>query len=321
MAKPKGLGKPNLGERGAKLGVYGVYGTGKTELIMSATRLAHLLLVDAEGRSQYYDPEENHGFEVVYSKNVKDALDLLAYAEELHRKGERVVFAIDGFSSMWFEQQEVAERIGSTSAGTAKYQSWGAAKKPLKKLYAQLYETPVDCMVTMRSKPKYEQETSGKVKDLGYNAPDTERGINYAVDLVVELHKDELPPGTPLKPDNFWAVVVKTSGPKQGNPLPIGTKIKDPSFEKLVALRLSGNGGGRIAGAEIDTQVALAAISTWKQFYPLAVVHLKYADEEAVQEAIKVVYGGDKQALQQASFEDVWALLQQHKEASMQPAE
>lgn len=264
MNKPGKLGKPLQFARGAKVGVYGQFGTGKTELVMSATKVAHLLLLDAEGRSQYYDAEKDFGFEAIYSKNIQDAIDLLTYAEDLQRSGESVVFGIDGWSSLWFEQQEVAERIGSTSRGTAKYASWGPAKKPIKKLYAMLYHTTVDCILTMRAKPKYEQ-AGRKVTAAGFDVPDTERGLGYAVDLVVEMTKQNLPPGTPLKPENFWCTVVKTSGPKEDNPLPIGTVIKDPSFGKLLGLRRPGAVGLTIAGDGVELQVLEATITNSKQ--------------------------------------------------------
>ena len=264
MKKPVGLDKPVVGQRGAKIGVYGQFGTGKTELCMSAVEVAHLLLVDAEGRSQYYDPEKGHGFEVIYSKDVNEAVKLLEYAQSLQKQGEKVVFAIDGFSSMWFEQQEVAERAGTTSRGTAKYSSWAVAKKPLKQLYSMLYATPVDTIITMRSKPRYDVDASGNPKATDYQMPDTERGINYAVDLVVEMHKKEAKPGTPLKPADFSAVVIKTSGPKENNPIPIGTRITDPSFAKLLMLRLDGKGDFQIAGADIDIQAAKGVIQNSK---------------------------------------------------------
>jgi len=237
---------------------------------MSATKIAHLLLLDAEGRSQYYKPEADHGFEAIYSKSVQDAIDLLAYAEQLHASGTPVVFGLDGWSSLWFEQQEVAERIGSTGRGTAKYSSWGPAKKPIKQLYAMLFNTTVDCIITIRAKPKYSQE-GGKVTKHGYDAPDTERGLGYAVDLVVEMSKQDLPPGTPMKPEHFWCTVVKTSGPKEDNPLPIGTVIKDPSFGKLLGLRQVGSETLKIAGGDVELQVLEATITSSKQLSDLIV--------------------------------------------------
>jgi hypothetical protein len=279
MARPKSLSKPVVGERGAKIGASGEPGTGKTELLMTAREIGHLLVVDAEGRTQYYDPEEHHGFEAIYSKNVKDALELLAYAEELHGKGDPVIFGVDGFSSMWFEQQEVAERIGSTSRGTAKFDSWGPAKKPLKKFYAALFATPVHCIITMRSKPKY-QIDGNTPKALGYNTADVERGLPYALDLIVEMNKDELPPGQALVGDNFWALVVKTSGPKGGNPLPIGTKVKDPSFEKLMIIRLDGEPGGlQFQMGDAALQAAYATITDARQLGGLMKRWGMYTDE------------------------------------------
>lgn len=270
MKKPTNLGAPTQFTRGAKIGGYGQCGTGKTELVMSTTEVAHLLLLDAEGRSQYYDAEANHGFEVVYSKSIQDAIDLLAYAEHLQRDGQAVVFGLDGWSSLWFEQQEVAERIGSTRRGTAKYASWGPAKKPIKQFYSMLFNTTVDCIITMRAKPKYDQ-VGQKVTKAGYDKPDTERGLGYAVDLVVEMTKQALPPGTPLKPENFWCTVVKTSGPKENNPLPIGTVIKDPSFTKLLGLRQAGVAGLQIAGGNVELQVLEATVTNSRQLGDLIV--------------------------------------------------
>jgi hypothetical protein len=309
MAKPKGLGVPAVGDRGAKVGALGRPGTGKTELLMSATEVGRLFVVDAEGRSQYYDPNAGHGFEALYSKNVKDALDILDYVEGLHKKGESVVFGIDGFSSMWFEQQEVAARIGSTSRGTAKFDSWGPAKKPLKQLYARLFATPVHCIITMRAKPKYTIDDKNTPKAAGYDDPDIERGLPYALDLIVEMNKDELPPGTPLTGENFWALVTKTSGPKAGNPLPTGTKITDPSFAKLMALRLSGNGNGnglKIAGADVGLQAALATISGGKALEEW--IEGLGMDKEAVFAILKNKYGSWSNSKLRDYIKEIWSI-------------
>jgi hypothetical protein len=280
MRKPAGLGAPPKAGRGSKIGVYGLEGTGKTEFMMSACQVKKLFVVDTEGRTQYYDPEDGRGFEVVYSKDPKDVLDVLAYVEHLHRQGEPVAFGLDSFSSVWFEQQEVAERIGSTSKGTAKFSSWGAAKKPLEKFYAMLFSTPVDVVVTMRAKPAYEAE-GNRVESLGWNRPGVERGLPYALDLVVEMRKDELPPGTPLEGKHFYAVVTKTSGPKEGNPLPIGTVVRDPNFAKLAALRLEGSAGLDFAEG-VGFQVMMASIASSADLVKWAGSHLGWSKQEAV---------------------------------------
>jgi len=312
MSKPKGLGKPVIGERGAKVGVYGQFGTGKTELVMSATEIGHLLVVDAEGRTQYYDSEKDHGFEVIYSKDVSDAINLLTYAQALKHKGERAIFAIDGFSSMWFEQQEVAERAGMTSAGTPRYDSWATAKKPLKKLYAMLFQTPVDCIITMRAKPAYAMQGNAPV-DLKHDKADAERGLAFAVDLVVEMFKEDKKPGVALTPEDFYCIITKASGPKEDNPLPIGSKIINPSFKKLMALRLKGNGDFAIGDVNFENQI-LDSITDWNQFIQLVVSQLGYANAKTVGEALNNLIGEREQILK-TPFTDAWALLKQHKEA------
>lgn len=318
MTKPDKLGTPDrLGSRGSKIGAYGDWGTGKTELMMSATKVAHVLVVDAEGRTQFYDPKANHGFEVVYSKDVKDALTLLEYAEELHAQGKPVVFAIDGFSGMWFEQQEVAEAVGSTSRGTIKFSAWGVAKKPLKQFYARLFSTPVDCIITMRAKPKYEVNDKGEPKELGYDTPDTERGLSYAVDLVVEMHKDQLPPGTALKGENFYAVVVKTSGPKEGNPLPIGTRISDPSFEKLMKLRVKGAAKGKKEKVEIASVdaglVAALEIVTDSKSLGSWVTNTLGMDKGEAFGILKEQFGPYDKAKLEEYIKALWAVFQGQK--------
>jgi hypothetical protein len=89
--------------------------------------------------------------------------------------------------------------------------------------YSSFCATPNTCTArertSTRAKPKCAQD-GGQVKDYGYDMADAERGMEYVLDLVVEMHKDELPPGTPLTSENFRALVVKTSGPAENNPLP-----------------------------------------------------------------------------------------------------
>ena len=256
MGKPSGLGEPVVRARGAKVACYGTEGTGKTELVMSARSVGRVLVLDTEGRTQYYK-QAGYGFEAMYSKSADDAIKLLEYAEELHAAGEKVVFAIDSFSSLWFEQQEVAERVGATRSGGAKFSSWAVAKRPLKKLYAKLFSTPVDVIITMRAKPRYDQKKGGEVVDYGYNVPDTERGFGYAVDLIIEMQRKPLPPGQELSPEDFRAVVVKSSG-ERDNAIPIGTVIKDPTFDKLLDLRLEGEAGGMEFDEDVLLQVGQA---------------------------------------------------------------
>ena len=119
MNKPKGLGKPKIGTRGVRLGILGQTGTGKSEFVFgSATKMAKVYAIDTEGGSQFYNPEEHHGFEVINTKSPLDAISLLQYVEQLYFSGEKVIFAIDSYTGMWHEQQEVAEKVGSTRAGT-----------------------------------------------------------------------------------------------------------------------------------------------------------------------------------------------------------
>ena len=268
--KPAGLGAPVIASRGSKVMVYGMEGTGKTEFMMSLCKYmaaqdppGQVFILDTEGRTQYY-AKDGYQFEVLYSVNPFDLLELLDYVEDLHSQGHRVALGVDSFSGIWFEQQEVAETLGATRSGNATFSSWGPAKKPLKKFYARVFRTPIDVVITARAKPRYEQEANTKkVIDYGYDIADVEKGLRFVVDLALEMRKDELKPGTPLKPKDFWALVTKTSGPAEDNPLPIGTQIRNPNFAKVSALRLNGNNGSglQFADAKVGLQVMRAAIT------------------------------------------------------------
>lgn len=271
MNKPKGLGTPQLGARGVRCGLMGQPGTGKTEFVFgSIPKLARLYVVDTEGRSQYYDPDKHHGFEVLESKVPSDALELLRYVEHLYRQGEKVVFAIDSTTPIWHHQQEVAEDIGKTSFGTARFNSWGPAKKPIKELYKALYASPLDVVLTMRSKAKYVQDAQKKVKDMGYDVADMEKNLPYVLDLLLELGTEQKNPGVALTPEDFFAVVRKTSGPKDNNPLPIGRKLTNPSFGDIVAMRLEGELERFHVGGDVALQVALATVRNGAAFWAWA---------------------------------------------------
>jgi hypothetical protein len=287
VEKPDGLDVPGQFSRGAKIGAYGMPGTGKTELVMSATEVAKLYLIDCEGRSQYYDPKKDKGFEAIYTTDPKVAFDVLRYVESLHKAGEAVCFAIDGWSAIWYTQQEVAEGLGITSFGTTKYTSWAIAKKPLKALYDALYETPIDCIITMQAKPAYTDDAT-KPEKLGYDKPVTELGLNYAVDLVLEMRKAEKKPGDKLVCDDFGALIVKTSGPKEGNPFPIGTVITNPKFSKLVGLRRVGSGVISISST-VELQITLAGIT--KAEHLKALIAKLGLDEKTAFDSLKEKFG------------------------------
>lgn len=282
MKKPAKLAEPQVFTRGTKVAVYGQWGTGKTEFMMSVVEVARLFVVDTEGRTQYYDPTKGHGFEVVYSKDPKDMLEVLTYAEHLNSKGERAAFGLDSMTGIWFEQQEVAERLGTNRAGQVKFGNWNVAKKPLKAFYARMFASPIDIVVTVRAKPRYEQEQSGKVIDYGYDVPDAERGFAFAPDLVLEFAKKDVAPGTPLSGDHFYAVVTKTSGPKENNPLPTGKVITDPSFAKVANLRLEGVDRVMQFEAGVGYQVAMASVTTSAQLVKWAETNLGWTQAQTV---------------------------------------
>jgi hypothetical protein len=98
--------------------------------------------------------------------------------------------------------------------------------------------------------------------------------IEFVLDLIVKLRKEELPPGTPLTAENLWMIVVKSSGQAEDNPLPIGTPIRGPHFLKLAAIRLTGDAALDSEDAGMGLQVMQATISTRADLVKLASKHL-----------------------------------------------
>jgi hypothetical protein len=110
-----------------------------------------------------------------------------------------------------------------------------------------------------------------------------------------------------LEGKNFWALVTKTSGPKVGNPLPIGAQVRDPSFATLMALRLQGNGGGlQFAEGDAALQAAHATIRTSKALEQW-ILQLQL-DKEAVYATLGEKFGKWSQASIPKYIDEVWAI-------------
>jgi len=256
--------KPTAQERTLKVLVYGPTKTGKSHFVHTATEAGPVLWQDTEHGSDFYDPDENHGFRVLYSKDPEKAIAAVKEGDTIATNGNRPVVALDSFSSTWFMQQEVAEELTAKwsrgkDKGRASFRAWGPAKKPLKKFYDAIMLSKCHVILTARAKMKYEVSGGGEPKEVGL-APDVERNILYAVDIILETGIDELPKGQAPTSENFYALVVGSRNPA----LPIGTELRDPKFLDLMGAAKEGDTLKEIEETTGE-QVAAATIQTWEQ--------------------------------------------------------
>jgi len=253
-------------ERPLRILVYGLSKKGKSHFVFTSTEIGPLYWIDTEGGSDFYDPDEGYGFKVLRSTDPKQAVQAVEAASAAVNGNVRPVVAIDSFSSIWFNQQEVAEQLTrqwsrGRGGDRASFRAWGPAKKPLKKLYDLMMTTRCHVIVAARAKEKYEVSDGGEPVAKGL-VPDVERNLAYAVDLIAELDVNELPKGEQPAPDDYTALVVGS----RSSAIPIGTLLYDPKL----CFFLPATSEGAVPEGVVDTvgeQVhkALVAPSTWSE--------------------------------------------------------
>ena len=260
---------PNPTERPIRILVYGYSKQGKSHFVHTATEVGPLYWIDTERGSDFYPPEEGHGFQVSYSKDPKVALEAIEEAHSMVLKGDvRPIVAIDSFSSIWFEQQEVAEKLTEEwgkGSGRSTFRAWGPAKKPLKRLYEMCQYAMCHIIVTARAKEEYEVNKKGEPNKVG-DKPDIERNLPYAVDFVAQLSVDTGREQRP-KPKDFKAKVIGTrTFNKSEHQIPIGTVYSDPKFSDFLSAEMAGEAPVEVAtGVERQVVLALEAPSSWAE--------------------------------------------------------
>jgi len=304
--------KPTAQERTLKVLVYGPTKTGKSHFVHTATEVGHVLWQDTEHGSDFYDPDDNHGFRVLYSKDPHKAIAAVKEGDTIATNGNRPVVALDSFSSTWFMQQEVAEELTAKwskgkGKGRASFRAWAPAKKPLKRLYDAIMLSKCHVILTGRAKMRYDVGTGGEPKEMGL-APDVERNILYAVDIILETGIDELPKGQAPTPENFYALVVGSRNPA----LPIGTELRDPKFLDLMGAAKEGEAPEEIEETTKE-QVTAATIQTWEQLG--AWIKTQGRDGEEAKAILREKHGKVKAE----DIPDYYTTLKAHYEANPLP--
>jgi len=254
---------PQPTERPLRVLVYGLPKMGKSHFVFTATEVGPLYWIDTEGGSDYYDPSAGYGFWVLRSADPQHAIKAIEAASDAVN-GDWPIVALDSFSSVWFNQQDVAEELTrqwskGRGGDRASFRAWGPAKKPLKRLYHLMMTTRCHVIITARAKEKYEVSGSGEPVAKGL-VPDVERNLAYAVDLILELSVSEMPKGKPPKPEQYTALVIGSRSPA----IQIGTLFRNPTLRDLLPAASSGAAPQDVVST-VDSQVrtALVAPSTW----------------------------------------------------------
>ena len=242
---------PQQQEKTLKVLAYGPTKSGKSHFIHTATQVGPVLWQDTEHGSDYYDPGEHHGFQVAYDNSPEITLQAIMQANSMVKENGtalRPIVAIDSFSSVWYAQQEVAERLGGS------FRAWAPAKKPLKAIYQAIMLSRCHVIFTARAKDEYEVSKGGEPTFVGIK-PDIERGLPYAADIVLEFGMKDVGNNKFREPEHFFARVMGSRSPR----LPQGSIIRDPKFADLLDAMQPGE-VPEIVRDGVDEQV-LATIS------------------------------------------------------------
>jgi hypothetical protein len=236
----QGFATPEPTERPLRVLVYGLSKQGKSHFVYTATEVGPLYWIDSERGSDFYPPENGYGFQVAYTSDPNFAIKTLTEASRQAESdnGPRPIVAIDSMSSIWFQQQEVAEQL-RTSGGYGNFRAWGPAKKPLKKLYDLMMQTTCHVIITARAKEDYEVDKKGKPTLQGLK-PDVERNLAFSVDHMLLFYTADRD-GT-LEADDYYAKVMGTRSPEEAGEahIPTGKVFKNPRFSDLLVAHLKG---------------------------------------------------------------------------------
>ena len=302
--------EPKRTERPLRILVYGLPKRGKSHFVFTSAGVGPLYWIDTEGGSDYYDSAAEHGFRVLRSTDPRHAIQAVEAASASVNGGVRPVVAMDSFSSVWFNQQEVAEELTrqwskGRGGDRASFRAWGPAKKPLKQLYNLMMTTRCHVVITARAKEKYEVSQDGEPVAKGI-VPDVERNLAYAVDLIVELDVVNAEKGKPPKAEDYTALVVGSRSPA----IPIGTLLHDPKLSDLLpAATAEGEAPERIVDT-VEQQVhrALVAPSTWPELK--VILEGKSWDIEKAKELLRQKFG----PFNAAKVVEYWEYLMAHQE-------
>jgi hypothetical protein len=119
-----------------------------------------------------------------------------------------------------------------------------------------MHTTACHVIITARAKMVYDVSDSGEPTEAGLR-PDAEKGVPFAMDLVVLTHvRDKVE--NDLKPGDFMATVVGTRSPSVGGSvpeIPIGRTFYDPKFSDFLEAMVKGTQPVAIEDT-LDQQVA-----------------------------------------------------------------
>jgi hypothetical protein len=251
---------PLPAERPIRVLVYGFSKSGKSHLVKTAAEVGPLYWIDTERGSDFYPSNIGHGFTVMYDRDPLAALKAVKLAHKMAETSDvKPVVAIDSMSSIWFEQQEVAQRLTNERGGDknrrASFRSWADAKAPLKQLYEMFHWALCHIIITARAKEEYVVNSRGEPTAIG-TKPDIERNLPYSMDLILEMTVNSKK-GQKPKPTDFVATIRGTRTSPDIQEMAIGSVFKDPKFSDFLVARLEGEAPTPI-GSTAEEQINLA---------------------------------------------------------------
>lgn len=277
-------------ESSIRVAVQGGPGSGKSHFIQT--------IIDAGFQLYAFTSEASFWPGAMVFQGV-DVADICGVLEEIRADkamaalpiDKRPVIAVDSFTDTWLAQQEVAEQLGRTDRSGEKkatFQAWGTAKRPLKRLYTLLYNSPVHTVFTIRTKPGYEmdQETN-KVKRILPQAI-VEGGFLFTMDMILDLEVTVDPREREVTPNDFSAVVMKA----RNNTYNLGKRFPNPSFSNILnAIRVGAKRSD--LRYSIEEQVNSATIVDWASMVDWATAKgIPIDGDNGIKVFLKRTFGG-----------------------------
>jgi hypothetical protein len=228
-------------ERGLKILIYGLPGTGKTHFCLTAPD--PIVFIDTEfSVDQFYPLVKNkkvYCYQIFeYDKNTfeMDSITMLKKVEKSIYEITNIIkpktIVIDSGTSIWqylqdwlrYEIVKIGDKLNKKGV-PADRRDWWRANSKYYGILMSLLASPANLIITAQSKPDYDQLGN----PIGAT-PSMQKYTPYWVGVILETESEILPTGEV----KFYATIRKCRTPTT-EPL-VGVKIENPSFEKLVNL-------------------------------------------------------------------------------------
>jgi hypothetical protein len=174
-----------LTARKLKILLYGNWGTGKTYAALTFPRVA---LIDSEGGSTLYRGRPGiKPFSVIDTKSMTDLENAIAFIAA--DKGATFdTLVIDPVSVIYKITREAIAAANRKNPGDMGYREWDKLNARMNSLYTRLINLPVHVVMVARESTEYEG-AGDSMRKVGVK-PDSDKGIGYLFDIVLNMQED-----------------------------------------------------------------------------------------------------------------------------------